>query len=208
VYELIILTLLSRHPMHGYLVARVINDITGPFARISNGRLYPLLAKLQLDGLVAPSAEAAAAGDRHQRAYAITEAGRQRLHQLMMDTTSNPGEYQRIFWLKVPYLEVLQPHERLYLIDHYINYCQTHIYHLTAEAESLARDVAQRAYMSPQQLEATLTVIRHSIAQWQLSTEHAQKLRAWMLEQAEHPGVNVSPPTTSTTGPIGNMRSP
>jgi DNA-binding PadR family transcriptional regulator len=187
-YELIVLTLLSRNPMHGYLIAKVINDIIGPFARVSNGRLYPLLAKLEQEGLILPqeASEQTATGERHQRSYAITEDGRRRFHQLMMDTTSNPGDYDRIFWLKVPYLEALQLHERLHLVDHYINYCQTHIFHLTGEAESLARDVAHRAYMTQEQLESTLLVMRHMIGVWQHSADDARGLRERIVTQAEH----------------------
>jgi DNA-binding PadR family transcriptional regulator len=184
-YELIVLALLSRNPMHGYLIAKVINDIIGPYARISNGRLYPLLAKLEGEGLIAPQETAEAAGERHQRAYALTESGRRRFHQLMMDTTSNPGDYQRIFWLKVSYLEALQLHERLHLVDHYINYCQTHIFHLRGEAESLKRDAVHAGYFTPEQLEATLAVLRHSIDSWQLSADHTRQLRERILAQAE-----------------------
>lgn len=189
-YELIVLTLLSRHPMHGYLIASVINDMIGPYARISNGRLYPLLAKLQDEGLITPQGADAPAGkgERHQRAYVITESGRVRFHQLMLDTTSNPGDYDRIFWLKVPYLEALQLYERLYLVDHYLNYCQTHVFHLTGEAEGLRRDIVERAYMSREQLDATLLVIEHVIRTWQLSAADARALRARLLAQAETEG--------------------
>ena len=38
-YELIILSLLARWPLHGYLIAKIANDITGPYTRISSGRL-------------------------------------------------------------------------------------------------------------------------------------------------------------------------
>jgi DNA-binding PadR family transcriptional regulator len=198
-YELIILTLLSRHQMHGYLIAHVINDIIGPFARISNGRLYPLLAKLKVEGLITPQAasDSASTGERRQRCFAITESGRQRFHQLMMDTTSNPGDYGRLFWLKVPYLDALHLHEHLYLVDHYINYCQTHIFHLTGEAESLKRDHAQSAYMSQEQLEATLLVMRHMIGEWQLSADDARALREQILAWTEH-GVPESAPAGST----------
>ena len=184
-YELIVLTLLSRHPMHGYLIASVINDMIGPYARISNGRLYPLLAKLQEEGLIVPQAAPESAAGRHQRSYAITESGRLRFHQLMLDTTSNPGDYDRIFWLKVPYLDALQLHERLYLVDHYITYCQTHIFHLTGEAESLKRDMVDHTYMSPEQLAATLLVIRHVIGTWQISADDARGLRERIVAEAE-----------------------
>jgi hypothetical protein len=80
----------------------------------------------------------------------------------------------------------MQPEERLYLVDHFITYCQSHVFHLTSEAESLRREVAQRAYMNAEQLEATLLVMRHAIAEWQLSAADAHALRERMLAGAEH----------------------
>src|SRR6185312_5732422 len=144
-YELIILSFLARWPLHGYLIAKIINDMIGPYARLSNGRLYPLLAKLEAEGLIvaADGAEPQPTIGRRQRVYTITEAGRLRFHALMLDTTSSPGDYQRIFWYKVPCLNLLDLHERLYLLDHYITYCQTHIFHLTAEIEDLRQHYAQ-----------------------------------------------------------------
>src|SRR5215472_4008569 len=58
-YELVILGFLMRMPYHGYLIAKIINDMIGPFARLSNGRLYPLLAKLEQEGLISPAPEEA-----------------------------------------------------------------------------------------------------------------------------------------------------
>ena len=95
-YEFLILSQLMKSSAHGYLIASIINDIIGPYARISNGRLYPLLAKMEQDGLIAVRAEPATPfpGDRQLRVYQITEAGKKRWRALMMDTTLNPGEYQ------------------------------------------------------------------------------------------------------------------
>lgn len=39
-YELIILSLLMREPLHGYLIAKIINDMIGPIAKVSHGWLY------------------------------------------------------------------------------------------------------------------------------------------------------------------------
>ncbi len=36
-YELIILAQLMRQPAHGYLIAKIINDMIGPYAHVSNG---------------------------------------------------------------------------------------------------------------------------------------------------------------------------
>jgi len=194
-YELIILSLLMRWPAHGYLIAKIINDIIGPYAKISNGRLYPLLSKLEEDGLIVTHIETTKThkGERQLRSYEITEDGRKRFHQLMMDTTSNPGEYQKLFVQKVPYLEFLKPSERLYLVDHYINYCQAHVLHLTAEAEDLEKDVANTEYMSPSHLAATLNVMHHIADQWRLELDWAKSLRERKLTQAE----GVKAPTAS-----------
>jgi DNA-binding PadR family transcriptional regulator len=105
-YELIILSLLMRGPIHGYLIAKIINDLIGPVAKVSHGWLYPRLAKLEQEGLIGASVEPKQEhqGDRQLHTYEITEAGRKRFHQLMMGTTSNPGEYTKFFWQKVCYL--------------------------------------------------------------------------------------------------------
>ncbi|MBE3560856.1 MAG: PadR family transcriptional regulator, partial [Ktedonobacteraceae bacterium] len=135
-YEFIILAQLMHGPSHGYLIAKVINDIIGPYAQLSSGRLYPLLAKLEENGLIA--AELASPegrqGDRQLRVYRITEAGRMRFCVLMGDTGSNPGDYRELFHLKVCYFRYIAPVERLRLIDHYLLYCQNHVFHLQSEA--------------------------------------------------------------------------
>lgn len=178
-YELIILSLLMRIPAHGYLIAHILNDIIGPYARISSGRLYPLLARLEENGLIEVDEDALKEqrGERIARRYRITKAGRKRFHALMMDTTSNPGEYQRIFHQKVPMFFFLTDAERLYLLDHYINYCQAHVLHLVAEGEDLARGNYRRYEGDQWVMPATLDVMKHMADQWRLEVAWAQGLR-------------------------------
>ena len=192
-YELIILSLLMRGPVHGYLIAKIINDMIGPAARISHGWLYPRLSKLEQEGLIVASSEAKQEqqGERQLRTYEITDAGRKRFRQLMLDTTSNPGEYARFFWQKVCYLEYLHPAERLHLIDHYINYCQTHILHLKAQAKKLVEGETQYQVMSLAQLEATLHVLRRSTSQWQVDLEYASSLREKEMTRALTEAPNI-----------------
>src|SRR5439155_15027044 len=144
-YEFIILAQLMACPAHGYLIAKIINDMIGPYARLSSGRLYPLLAKLEQNGLIAVDAEAQSGqrGDRHLRVYKITEAGRLRFHTLMRDTSSSPGEYDELFRIKVTAFDFITPIERLRLIDHYIYYCQAHIHHLRGEIDDMWRDAEE-----------------------------------------------------------------
>jgi DNA-binding PadR family transcriptional regulator len=183
-YELVILGFLMRRPHHGYLITKIINDMIGPFARLSNGRLYPLLAKLEQEGLVSAidMPVDALATDRQHRSFQITEAGRARFYELMMDTTSNPGDYQRIFWFKLANLHWLDPVDRLYLLDHYISFCQTHIFHLANERRDLEKKATDLYIMSDEQLEATLDAMRHLQAQWQLELDSA---RTWRAREAD-----------------------
>ena len=178
-YELIILSLLMREPLHGYLISKIINDIIGPIAKVSHGWLYPRLAKLEEEGLIVNSVvgDEGKKGERQLRTYHITEDGRKRFHELMMDTTSNPGEYSKFFWQKVSFLAYLHPAERLHLIDHYINYCQTHILHLKAQAKNLVDGEVQYHAMDITQLEATLHILRRSTNHWQVDLEYTNSLR-------------------------------
>lgn len=198
-YELIILSHLTRIPMHGYRMARIINDMIGPFARVSHGRFYPLLGKLEGDGLIAATDDAPGVprNNRRQRTFMITDAGRNRFHDLMMDTASNPGEYSKLFWQKMPFLDALAPTERLYLLDHYLNYCQTHIFHLQTEMDDLERETARGQYMTPDQLAATLHVFRHHLAQWRLDHEHAT---AWRVREVAREAARPHPDVP----PVGN----
>jgi len=192
-YELMILSLLMREPIHGYLISKIINDIIGPVAKVSHGWLYPRLSKLQEEGLIVESLEAdeEKKGERQIRTYHITEKGRKRFHELMMETSSNPGEYPKFFWQKVSFLEFLHPAERLHLVDHYINYCQTHLLHLKEQAKNLVEGKVQYHSMDIAQLEATLQVLRRSTSHWQIDLEYANSLREKEMKLAL-----VEPPTT------------
>lgn len=200
-YEFIILAQLMHGPAHGYLIAKIINDIIGPYARISPGRLYPLLAKLEQNGLIAPApaAQGEQQSDRPMRIYKITDSGRLRFHTLMKDTNSNPGEYQRLFSYKVTAFAYITPAERMRLIDHYLNYCQAHIFHLQGEADALVEEAAIVANLDfdyqrvdAYTLETILNMMQHSIDQWQHELDWARSLRDREVTLAQKAG-NASP---------------
>ena len=78
---LVILMFLMRSPMHGYLIASILNDIIGPFAKVSYGRLYPLLTRLKALRLV--ESEWVESESGHPRKYyALTAAGRDRAREM------------------------------------------------------------------------------------------------------------------------------
>ena len=51
-YELFVLGELVHKPMHGYLLQRVVQEAIGPVRQMSWGALYPLLKRLERDGLI------------------------------------------------------------------------------------------------------------------------------------------------------------
>jgi DNA-binding PadR family transcriptional regulator len=193
VYEFIILAQLMNGPAHGYLIAKIINDMIGPYTRISYGRLYPLLTKLEESGLIVAERETISGQphDRQLRIFSITDAGRLRFQFLMNDTSLNPGDYQKLFAHKVGAFMHITSVERLRLIDHYINYCQTNIFHMRAESEDLLLRVVQvddlhqkapevaRGFprLTPQRIESAVNVMHHYIDQWQLELEWARWLQ-------------------------------
>jgi DNA-binding PadR family transcriptional regulator len=160
-------------------------NILGPYGKMSKGRLYPLLMKLEEEGLieVSPTSEEPESRPRSHipsRSFRLTEAGRTRFHALMMDTTSYLGEYQRVFLQKVAYFSFLQPQERLHLIEHYLGYCQSLVSYGTTRAEELATggsDPHNPFHITSVQLTDLLLGMRHRIQQWQQELLWAQELR-------------------------------
>ena len=75
--ELLILTLLSRQPMHGYDLVEAIRSETAGTLTFGEGCIYPMLHQLEAKGLLA-SAEHHVRG-RTRLVYAVTRKGERRL---------------------------------------------------------------------------------------------------------------------------------
>jgi DNA-binding PadR family transcriptional regulator len=176
-YELIVLSLLIRWPMHGYLIIKVTNDQIGPWAKISSGTLSTMLNRLEQAGLIMilPQERDHSRPDRRSRTFTITEEGRKRFHQLMMDTSSNLGDYQKLFYFKMGYFDLLRSDERMLLVNHYINYCQTIVLHTQTEMESLVHELAN--HPTPLYLENVLRVMKHVVQRWQAEGDWIQSIR-------------------------------
>jgi DNA-binding PadR family transcriptional regulator len=96
--ELAVLGVLSVEPMSGYAVRRAITGSMGLFWSESFGQIYPTLARLLEDGLVAPAGHGRTSGS----SYAITEVGRRRLRELLTQpvpsTPPRNGRLLRLFF--------------------------------------------------------------------------------------------------------------
>lgn len=80
--ELLILHELTRSTMHGYQIALEIEERSGGYFPFSHGTLYPILHRLEKEGLIAGQWTDPEQG-RPRKEYAVTEAGRTHLSDLV-----------------------------------------------------------------------------------------------------------------------------
>jgi DNA-binding PadR family transcriptional regulator len=182
-YELIVLGQLARSPRHGYLIAKVVSDIIGPCRRVQWGALYPILNRLEQEGLIRAADEGVPEEGRPRKVYAITARGRERLHELLMDTTRHLGEYDSVFAHKVGLFSQLEPDERRYLIRHYLVYAQQHVDHLEHESRDLRERAAHGEVL---QVDDILVVMAHRIDYWKRERAWAEELLARQSTSSLH----------------------
>ncbi|MPY87030.1 MAG: PadR family transcriptional regulator [Luteitalea sp.] len=75
---LVLRTLEALGPLHGYGIARRIEQISKDVLQLNQGTLYPALLRMEQEGWIA-SKWGASEKNRKARFYAITAAGRRRL---------------------------------------------------------------------------------------------------------------------------------
>src|SRR5688572_16523268 len=77
---MVIKTLEAMGPLHGYLIARRIEQISGNQLALNQGTLYPALLKLEQMGWISSRWGKSESG-RRVRIYSLTRAGRKQLHK-------------------------------------------------------------------------------------------------------------------------------
>jgi transcriptional regulator len=77
---MVLKTLKSMGPLHGYGIARRIEQTSGGKLEINYGTLYPALLKLEQEGFIA-GAWGASENNRRARFYKLTPAGRKQLEK-------------------------------------------------------------------------------------------------------------------------------
>src|SRR5579864_1831241 len=128
-YELFVLGELMDQPAHGYLLHSIIKTAVGPIRRLSWGALYPLIRRLERDGLIAPVpavevGDCAGADGRQRKVYAITEAGRDRFFALMAEPGAYDAEYPDLFSIKLSDFHHVARDVHLEILRHYRGYIQ------------------------------------------------------------------------------------
>jgi DNA-binding PadR family transcriptional regulator len=166
--------------MHGYMIAKVIENIIGPNRRMQWGALYPVLSRLENEGLIRVEQEDPECEGRGRKVYAITEAGWRRLHDLLMDTERHAGEYDTVFSHKVALFSLLLPEEQLRLSRHYAVFAQQNLDHL----ERRCREMCEN-YLPSDARADVLEVMNHRINYWKGERVWAEELIARQLTAKE-----------------------
>lgn len=93
--ELAVLSVLAEEPLHGYELARRIEERTAGGLRFTLASLYPLLYRLERRGAVAGAWKTAGNG-RRRRYYRLTPRGRRQLAPLREQWLSYFAALQRL----------------------------------------------------------------------------------------------------------------
>jgi len=96
---MILKTLDVLGPLHGYGIARRIEQISRDLLAVNQGTLYPVLLKLEQEGSIV-SEYGASENNRRARFYRLTRDGRKQLQAELRDWEQTAGIIGRFFKLK------------------------------------------------------------------------------------------------------------
>lgn len=91
VLEMLVLNMLSREKMYGYQLIQTLKKESGEFFSLKEGTLYPILYRLEDNGLAVSTWAAPEKGHSPKKYYEITDRGRQELleQRLLWDEFSS-----------------------------------------------------------------------------------------------------------------------
>ena len=96
---MILKTLDVLGPLHGYGIARRIEQISRDVLAVNQGTLYPVLLRLEQEGSIV-SEYGASENNRRARFYRLTRDGRKQLQAELRDWEQTAGIIGRFFELK------------------------------------------------------------------------------------------------------------
>ncbi|MFY9826002.1 MAG: PadR family transcriptional regulator [Thermoanaerobaculia bacterium] len=93
---MVLKTLEALGPLHGYGIARRIEQTSGDLLSVNYGTLYPALLKLEQEGSI-ESEWGVSDNNRKAKFYKLTRAGRQQLERQARDWERTTGIIARFF---------------------------------------------------------------------------------------------------------------
>ena len=101
---MVLKTLEVLGPLHGYGLARRIEQISGDLLTVNQGTLYPVLLRLEQEGSIA-SEWGASENNRKARFYRLTRQGRKQLQAETRSWEHTTAIIERFFAMKAQDLE-------------------------------------------------------------------------------------------------------
>ena len=96
---MVLKTLDVMSPLHGYGIARRIEQISGDLLAVNQGTLYPVLLKLEQEGSIA-SQWGTSDNNRRARFYRLTRLGRKQLEDEARNWEETTALIERFFSVK------------------------------------------------------------------------------------------------------------
>lgn len=120
IYTLFILGTLMERKMHGYLLKQILNEVLGPFKKISWGVLYPLIHELSEKGWI--EAVKTKDSEKSKKDYCITERGRAEFHKLMVEPIDFKHLYMMHFKVKLSAIQWVSHYDAVNIYANYVQY--------------------------------------------------------------------------------------
>lgn len=117
--ELATLGLLQGEPQHGYRLKQQLEMFMSSCISVNYGAIYPLLKRLEEAGYIATLGEEEGDAVTSRKIYSITESGRERWRQKMLEHPHESWVNGRSrFFIKFFFFRYLSPAERMKLLEH------------------------------------------------------------------------------------------
>ncbi len=114
--DILILRNLVARPAHGYEIKKSVERIMGSAFAVNNNVLYPALRRLEQMGAVEKEVvRQEGKPDRH--VYRATELGREVLEELVREFPPEVARNDAEFQVRVAFFGLLEPEERLKILD-------------------------------------------------------------------------------------------
>ena len=113
--EVLVLAHLAKEPSHGYELRRRVEASTG--FGLHNNSLYPALRRFEEAGAVTKTAQPQEGGRPPRHVYAITDAGRELLHDMLAELRPEQAGDEAEFLARVGQFELLTLAERCAVLD-------------------------------------------------------------------------------------------
>ncbi|MBD2327001.1 PadR family transcriptional regulator [Alkalinema sp. FACHB-956] len=162
--ELATLGLLTHKPLHGYRLKQQLEQFMSGWISVNYGSIYPLLRRLERDGLVQTlPAPKPPAPEPRRKVYAITPKGQQYWREQILDHPYESWVNGRTrFMVKFFFFEQIAPIERVQLLEHRLAACRRQLEVWTGQGKSwIIRDYADNPYAQ-------------QVRQWDLDNLHLE----------------------------------